>query len=194
MRPTVQYRSGEHRRPKARVAIRLPVKRQPAGCAYDLFYHQFPATTTAWQRGLDLPRGYAPSRRRGSWKHSYEVNMASVDGVFMTHAHIDECARFRAECAWLEARRAERIRDRGKALAAGAKIANNKQLEIDATEIRIRAEHRLGQMLAEQKRTVGLAKGGQPYQATGSAKEPVETPTLADSGIEKKLSMRAQKL
>jgi hypothetical protein len=36
-----------------------------------------------------------------------------------------------------------RIRDRGRALAARAKIANNKQLEIDATEIRIRAEHRL---------------------------------------------------
>jgi hypothetical protein len=49
-------------------------------------------------------------------------------------------------------------------------------------------------MLVEQKKTSGLAKGGQLNQATGSAKVPVETPTLADCGIDKKLSMRAQTL
>jgi hypothetical protein len=50
-------------------------------------------------------------------------------------------------------------------------------------------------MIAAQKETIGLAKGGQPYQAksTGSGKELV-APTLADSGIDKKLSARAQKL
>ena len=46
-----------------------------------------------------------------------------------------------------------------------------------------------------QKETVGLAKGGQPYQSTGAAKELVAAvPTLADAGIDKKLSSRAQKL
>ena len=53
---------------------------------------------------------------------------------------------------------------------------------------------RVGQMLREQKETVGFAKGGQPYQATGSVLEPVELPTLADVGIDKKLSMRSQQL
>lgn len=48
-------------------------------------------------------------------------------------------------------------------MAARAKIANNKQLEIDATEIRIRAGRRLGAMLAEQKKTVGLAKRGTTF-------------------------------
>lgn len=38
----------------------------------------------------------------------------------------------------------------------------------------------------EQKETVGLATGGQPYQATGAASEPVEKrPTLSDAGISK---------
>jgi hypothetical protein len=93
----------------------------------------------------------------------------------------------------------KRIRDRGKALAACAKIANNKQLEIDATEIRIRAERRLGEMLAEQKKTVGLNTGtaGQGRPALGGSKKkpPKDAqPTLAEAGIDKNLSSRAQKL
>ncbi len=71
---------------------------------------------------------------------------------------------------------------------------STKELESHAVEIRLRAERRLGQMLKEQKETVGLAKGGQPYQSTSSKKEPVESPTLASIGIDKKLSSRAQKI
>ena len=76
------------------------------------------------------------------------------------------------------------------------KISQNFQsLEIDATEIRIRAERRLGELIKAQKETVGLATGGQPYLATGSASAPVEKrPTLSDSGISKKLSSHAQKV
>jgi hypothetical protein len=51
----------------------------------------------------------------------------------------------------------------------------------------------LGELIQAQKETVGLAKGGQPYQkSTGSKAEPVAT--LADAGIDKKLSSRSQKL
>jgi hypothetical protein len=76
-----------------------------------------------------------------------------------------------------------------------ARQAKNKDLEMHATEIRIRAEQRLGEMLREQKETEGMAKGGQPYQSTGTRKLPVEAhPTLADVGIDKNLSSRAQKL
>lgn len=67
-------------------------------------------------------------------------------------------------------------------------------LSIDAAEIRIRAERRLDAMLREQKETVGMAKGGQPYQSTPSTKEGVETPTLANIGVDYKLSMRSQKV
>ncbi|HUE71008.1 MAG TPA: hypothetical protein VMP01_08975 [Pirellulaceae bacterium] len=68
------------------------------------------------------------------------------------------------------------------------------ELEVDAAEIRIRAERRLGEMLAATKATVGLAPAGRPKKI-GSRKEPIiTTPTLAAAGIDKKLSSRAQKL
>lgn len=88
------------------------------------------------------------------------------------------------------------IRDKAEAMRAYAQQAKDKQLEIDAAEIRIRAERRLGELLKEQKETVGLATGGQPYQkkSTGTDEEPVGIPTLADAGIDKKLSARAQKM
>jgi hypothetical protein len=85
------------------------------------------------------------------------------------------------------------VRNRAAALKEYARRAKDKTLEADAYEIRARAERRLGEMLIEQKETVGFAKGGQPYQATGSVAEPV-APTLAEAGIDKKLSMTAQRL
>jgi hypothetical protein len=57
----------------------------------------------------------------------------------------------------------------------------------------MRAERRLGEMLVEQKATVGFAKPG-PKKEIGSASEPNYRPTLAEAGIDKKLSSRAQKL
>jgi len=53
-----------------------------------------------------------------------------------------------------------------------------------------RAERRLGEILRDTPK----ATGGQPYQSTGAAKEPVETPTLEEMGIDKKLSSHAQKV
>ncbi len=66
-----------------------------------------------------------------------------------------------------------------------------KQAEADMMEIRFRAERRLGQMLVEQKTTVGLHPGGRPK--TGQDSGPVLL-TLRDAGIDKNLSSRAQKL
>ncbi len=87
-------------------------------------------------------------------------------------------------------------RDKAEAMRAYAHQSKNRQLEIDAAEIRIRAERRLGQLIAEQKETVGLATGGKPYQSTGSDIVPVETraPTLAEIGVDKKLSSHSQKV
>ena len=72
--------------------------------------------------------------------------------------------------------------------------AQNKELEANAAEIRLRAERRLGALIKAQKETVGLAKGGGDT-STGSRVVPVqELATLTKAGIDKKLSSRAQKL
>lgn len=84
------------------------------------------------------------------------------------------------------------IRDKAEAMRAYAQMANDRSLEIDAAEIRVRAERRLGEMIAEQKATTGLNAGGRPTE-TGRPPRPV-LPTLADAGITKDLSSRAQKI
>jgi hypothetical protein len=107
-----------------------------------------------------------------------------------------------AKFALAEAVRADEvmnIRDKSAAIAAAARVAKDKQLEIDASEIRIRAERRLGEMLAEQKAGEGLNKGaaagGVKESPRGNYTEPRDTtPTLASVGISKKLSSRAQSL
>lgn len=91
---------------------------------------------------------------------------------------------------------AKEIHNRSEAMRAYARQAKNKQLEVDAAEIRIRAERRLGEMISGQKATVGLNQGAKGSMVTGSVKEPVkdDRPTLAEAGIDKKLSARAQKM
>jgi N6-adenosine-specific RNA methylase IME4 len=84
------------------------------------------------------------------------------------------------------------IHDKAAAMTAYARMANDTQLEADASELRLRAERRLGAMIAEQKRTVGLNRGGRPSK-TGTDNEPVSV-KLADVGIDKKLSARSQKV
>ncbi|QUS40592.1 hypothetical protein RPMA_18420 [Tardiphaga alba] len=88
------------------------------------------------------------------------------------------------------------VLNQAEALRAYARQAKNRDIEIDAAKIRVRATKRLGEMIAEQKATVGLAKGGKPYQdATCSESEQVERPlTLEEAGIDRKLSSHAQKV
>ena len=69
---------------------------------------------------------------------------------------------------------AKDIRDKAEAMRVYARQAKDRQLEVDAAEIRIRAERRLGELIRAQKETMGLATGGQPYHPTGSQKDPVE--------------------
>ena len=68
---------------------------------------------------------------------------------------------------------------------------------IACAEIRERAEVRLGEILKVQKETVGLAAGGERggrAKIDGTRAEPaILRPTLAEVGIDKKLSSRAQK-
>lgn len=61
-----------------------------------------------------------------------------------------------------------------------------------ATEIRLLAERQMGEFLKQMPK----ASGGQPFQSTGSRSAPVgtEPATLAEIGITKKQSSRAQQL
>lgn len=89
------------------------------------------------------------------------------------------------------------IRDRSEAMRAYAKQAKNKQLEVDAAEIRIRAERRLGEMIAAQRDAGDLSKGA---QGTGSNQHQLRVAngpaaiSLAEAGIDKHLADRARKL
>ena len=84
------------------------------------------------------------------------------------------------------------IVDQATAIQAYARQAKDRTLEQDAVEIRMRAERRLGEMMAEQKATVGLAKGQQ--SAKGFTKNPLAPPTLAEAGIDKNLANRARRM
>ena len=93
------------------------------------------------------------------------------------------------------------IRDKAEGMRAYAKMAKNREMEMDAAEIRMRAERRLGEMIVAQKETEGLHQGGNPREADAGLllshadKVSVKSkPTLAEVGIDLKLSSKAQKL
>lgn len=85
------------------------------------------------------------------------------------------------------------ILDKAEAMRAYGVIANDATLEHDAIEIRLRAERRLGEMIGQQKAGSGLAKPG-PKPAANSVDPSDRSPTLADAGISKDLSARAQNI
>lgn len=87
------------------------------------------------------------------------------------------------------------LRDKADAMRIYAMQAKNKTLEVDAAEIRIRAERRLGEMIAAQKESGGLNKGAAEKGSNAvTTEDRVKKPKLADAGISKNLSSRAQKL
>jgi len=94
-----------------------------------------------------------------------------------------------AECRTVDEVKA--VHDKAEAVRIYARMANDVQLEIDAAEIRLRAERRMGLLIRE----MNLHKGGRPKVKTGTDEEPVSEPVkLADLGVDKKLSSRAQKV
>jgi len=94
--------------------------------------------------------------------------------------------------------------DKAAAMQAYNRMAKDKTLEVQAAEIRIRAERRLGELILLQKETVGLNAGGRPAKPVvtddGFAAQEKSVvgddriPTLADVGISKDMSSRAQAL
>jgi hypothetical protein len=115
----------------------------------------------------------------------YEAALVAIAAC----AHVDECKD------WA---------DKAAAMQAYNRMAKDKTLEVQAAEIRIRAERRLGELILLQKETVGLNAGGRPAKPVVTddgfveKEKPVvgddRIPTLADAGISKDMSSRAQAL
>ena len=86
------------------------------------------------------------------------------------------------------------LRDKADAMRIYAMQSKNKTLEIDAAEIRIRAERRLGEMIIAQKSDAGLNTGKLKQGPVLVTDEGGELPKLSDAGISYDLSSRAQKI
>src|SRR6516165_4745598 len=108
-------------------------------------------------------------------------------------------ARYDAACRALAAAHrvdeVKTIRDKAVAMQAYAKQANDTTLIKQATEIRMRAERRAGELLIEMaergERHVGGSGANQHKQKSQAA---TPAPTLSDLGITKTQSSRWQEL
>lgn len=96
-----------------------------------------------------------------------------------------ECKTFDEAKSWV---------DKAAAMKAYGHMAKDKSMEIDAAEIRLRAERRLGEMLIEQKENGGLNSGAKGLGKSAlPTRKDTQIPKLEDAGIDYKLSSRAQK-
>lgn len=114
-------------------------------------------------------------------------------------AKYDDACRMLAEAVAVD--EVLEVRNQAAAIAHYARQAKNRDLEINAAHIRFRAERRLGQMVAEQKKTIGLNAGsrgsfkGKDSSGGAVSEQPEDTrPTLEQAGIDRKLSSRAQRM
>ena len=106
-------------------------------------------------------------------------------------ARYEEACRAVAAAASVD--EAKDFRDKSEAMRAYARQAKNKQLEMQAAEIRIRAERRIGELMAAQKEAGALSKGGRARVCGLQENPQTEPPTLEEAGIDKNLADRARK-
>lgn len=98
-----------------------------------------------------------------------------------------QLVRYDAACrAVAEAKSVDEVKEissRAEAARAYARQVKNKQLELDALEIRTRAERRLGEILLDLRKEgkIGQGRGGRPI-------------TLDDLGVDSNISAPAQRL
>lgn len=104
-----------------------------------------------------------------------------------------------AECVAVD--EVKDLHDKAAAMLAYGRMAKDKTLQSDASEIALRAERRLGELLAAQKTDGGLNSGAKLMGALPGANDGSTAvvnhdrrPKLADAGISKDLSSRAQKI
>jgi N6-adenosine-specific RNA methylase IME4 len=83
--------------------------------------------------------------------------------------------------------------DKAAAMATYAFQAKDPELIQQATEVRRRAERRLGELIEEDRKAGKLAKGGGDQKSDHRGSEnPSDKPTLAEQGIDKNLAKRAR--
>jgi len=100
-------------------------------------------------------------------------------------ARLDAASRALAEASSVY--EAKDVRDTAEAVRRVAQVAKNRDLELQAAEIRVRAERRLGELLIEY----GIGRGAHFRKVTLGNSLP---PSLDEIGIDKRLSRRAQSL
>jgi hypothetical protein len=83
-------------------------------------------------------------------------------------AEVDSLAFYEAACAAIKAAAtadaAKGITDQAEAVRVYARQAGNRDLELNASEIRIRAERRLGEIILEKKANGILHNGARPFK------------------------------
>ena len=102
-----------------------------------------------------------------------------------------------ARTALAEAHRVDEvkdIRDKAEAMAAYARQAKDSELIQYATEIKVRAERRCGELLTRTEKNMGATAPGTARGTTRSNDATASTPTLADMGLTKDESSRYQQL
>ncbi len=154
-----------------------------------------------WKNGADSAEASTSDARLNGGRDSQAgpkpKSRDMNDALLAGDPPVTQLVRYDAACrALADARSVDEVkdvRDVAMAMKLYAKQAKNRDLEADAYELRIRAERRLGEMIAAQKETVGLNRGA---LVGGTSREPPRDtrPTLAEAGIDKKLSSRAQKM
>ena len=136
-------------------------------------------------------RSIEPNRIAGRGeKQEADINMAKDDRVLIK---VDRAKQFLAEAkSLLDVKQVMALADAARIY--GKRINASKEVTNSAAELRLRAERQLGVLLAKApKRTTADSKGG---GSKGSKREPLPDapPTLAESGLDKKTSSRAQQL
>lgn len=102
-----------------------------------------------------------------------------------------------ARAALAEARSVDEVKnihDKAEAIRAYARMAKDKELEIDATEIRARATRRIGEMMTAQNLRPGNPTGVNQHsngKEEWDSKKPIP---LAEAGIDKNLAHAAREL
>lgn len=100
----------------------------------------------------------------------------------------------RALAVCLRVDEVKRIRDQALAMKLYGQLAKDERMVRDASAIHERSVRRLGEVMTEQARTVGKAKGGaHQHKANRGKRSPDSPATLDEAGIDKDLAKKARK-